>query len=60
MSEQRCECSHVFSIHRLNRQIGDRNECWALGHDDQSVARWCQCRQFRAARPATDAVAEGE
>ena len=49
MSEQVCVCGHPFSIHRLHRQIGDRNECWAT-IVEQGAGLYCQCRQFQARR----------
>lgn len=58
MPEQRCVCGHPFSIHRLNRQLGSRNECWAL--NDQPPPRYCGCRQFMQAAPGSTAGAEGE
>lgn len=46
---ERCVCGHPLTLHKLNPQIGDRNECWAL-NADQMVSRYCQCHQYRATR----------
>lgn len=54
MPEQTCQCTHAFSIHRLNRQIGNRNECWATDLVRSQIDgkhRTCQCRQFRPRAP---------
>jgi hypothetical protein len=52
MSEQACVCGHPFSIHRLNRKIGNRNECWAMNADPMKT-RYCQCRAYQAAAPSS-------
>lgn len=48
MAGQRCACNHPYSIHRLNRQIGNRNECWAA----MPGGGWCSCRQFQEQKAA--------
>lgn len=58
MSEQRCVCGHPFSIHKLNRAIGNRNECWFKPRIGQEL--WCQCRQFEAAGPAPGEAEDGD
>ena len=56
MPEQLCVCSHPFSIHRLNRQIGDRNECWAA----LMTGGLCLCRQYAAEDRRAATRGEGE
>lgn len=49
-----CVCGDPLTLHRLNPEISNRNECWAL-NDDQMKTRYCQCRQFRAPRAQEEA-----
>lgn len=57
-STRRCRCGHPFNLHRINPEIGGRNECWAL-NDNQLIAKWCQCRQFSARRAASSEPGQG-
>ena len=44
MSTDYCVCGHPRWLHRPNRQIGDRNECWSM----RAGGGYCGCRQFQA------------
>lgn len=46
--QQRCECGDAATLHRLDRKVGKRHECWAV---NPKTLRWpgCRCEQFRAA-----------